>query len=264
MLGNSFTKWLWDNRRSSVVWGLAIAGVGGMYAAFWPTMSNPGMLEFLHGYPDELLEAINYTDISTAAGYLNATVYGLVVALLLVVYGVSAGTKAIAGDEEAGTLDLVLSHPLSRVELALQRFAAFLVSVAAISVALLAVLLLISGPAELEGITLASYLAMHLHLFLFGALFGAAAFAVGAATGRKGLAVGIGAGLAVFGFAANGVIPQIEGMEWIEDYSPFNWLNGGSPLQNGVQGGDALIMTGLVVVLVVVGVWAFTHRDVAV
>jgi ABC-2 type transport system permease protein len=264
MLANSFTKWLWDNRRSMIVWALSIAGVGGMYAAFWPTMNNPGMLEFLENYPDEVLEALNYTEIASAAGYLNATVYGLVVALLTVVYGVSAGTRAIAGDEEAGTLDLVLSHPLSRAQLALQRFAALLVSFGAISLALLAFLLLISGPAQLEGISVGSFLAMHLHLFLFASLFGAVAFAVGAATGRKGVAIGVGAGFAVYGFAANGILPQIEGMEWIEDFSPFDWLNGGSPLQNGVQGGDALIMAGLVVVLVGLGVWVFSGRDVAV
>jgi ABC-2 type transport system permease protein len=264
MLGNSFTKWLWDNRRWMIAWTVAIAGVGGMYAAFWPTIDNPAMRDLLDNYPDALLEAINYTDIATAAGYLNATVYGLVVAMLTVVYSVQAGTRIIAGDEEAGTLDLVLSHPLSRAWLALQRFAAFLTGVAAVAIALLLILLLVSGPADLEGISLGSYLAMHLHLFLFATFFGAVAFAVGASTGRRGLAIGVGAGLAVFGFAANGILPQIEGMEWIKGFSPFDWLNGGSPLRNGVQAGDVLIMSGLVVVLVVIGVWLFTRRDVAV
>ena len=144
----------------------------------------------------------------------------------------------------AGTLDLVLAHPVSRASLALQRFAAFLFSVVLIGVALLVVLVALTGPARLEGISVGDYAAMHLHLTLFAALFGSVGFGIGAATGRRGLALGVGAGVAVFGFAANGILPQVEGLEWVKGYSPFNWLNGGVPLVNGVQTGNALIMTG--------------------
>ena len=34
--------------------------------------------------------------------------------LLLLVYAIGAGSRAIAGEEESGTLDLLLAHPLSR------------------------------------------------------------------------------------------------------------------------------------------------------
>jgi ABC-2 type transport system permease protein len=264
MLRNSFTKWLWDSRRSVLAWTAAIAGVGGMYAAFWPTINNPQMRDAIANYPEAVLEALNYTDIATPAGYLNATVYGLVVALLIIVYSTSAGVRTIAGDEEAGTLDLILAHPVSRSRLALQRFAAFLVSLVVISAALWLVLLAVAGPADLKGISVGAFAAMNLHLLLFAGFFGAVGFAAGAATGRRGLAIGVGAGIAVFGFAANGILPQIEGLEWIEGFSPFQWLNGGSPLQNGMQGSDVLIMMGLIIVLVAVGTWGFDRRDVAV
>jgi ABC-2 type transport system permease protein len=264
MLRNSFAKWLRDNRRSVITWTAAIAGVGGMYAAFWPTIDNPQMRQALESYPEEVMEALNYTDIATPAGYLNATVYGLIVALLIVVYSISAGARTIAGDEEAGLLDLILAHPVTRARVALQRFAAFLVSVVLIGIVLLVVLLALAGPARLEGISVGDYAAMHLHLTLFAGFFGSLAFAVGAATGRRSLAIGAGAGIAVFGFAANGVLPQVEGLEWIKRYSPFDWLNGNAPLQNGVELGSVLIMAVLIVVLVAAGTWAFNRRDVAV
>ncbi len=264
MLGSVFTKWLWDARRSLLAWSLAIVIVGGFYAAFWPIANDPELQAALENYPPGLLEAINLTDITTAAGYLNATVYGLIVAVLLVVYAVSAGTQTIAGDEEAGTLDLILAHPVSRSRLALQRFASFLVSVSIIVVALWLMMLALAGPAQLEGISVGQFGAMHVHLILFAAFFGALTYAVGAATGSKSLAIGGGAGLAVLGYVANGIIPQAQGLEWVRNLSPFHWLNGDNPLQTGVQIGDALLMLGLAVVLVVVGTWAFDRRDVAV
>ena len=43
LLRNVFTKSIWDARRSLPGWTVAIAGVGLMYAAFWPTMRSPEM-----------------------------------------------------------------------------------------------------------------------------------------------------------------------------------------------------------------------------
>ena len=99
----------------------------------------------------------------------------------------------------------------------------------------LAILALV-GPAQLKGISVGQFGAMHVHLILFAAFLGALAYAVGAATGRKSLAIGLGVGLAVLGYIANGIIPQSEGLGWVRNLSPFQWLNGDHPLRSGVQG----------------------------
>lgn len=264
MLRNPFTKWLWDARRSVLGWTLAVAFVGGGYAAFWPTINDPALQEALKSYPSALLEALNYTDIASPAGYLAATVYGLLAAVLLIVYAVAAGTRLVAGEEEAGTLDLILAHPVGRATLALQRFASLVVSLVVINVGLELVLLALVGPAHLEGISLARFTAMQVHMVLFATFFAAVAFAVGAATGRRALAIGIGAGVGVWGFVANGIITQVEGLEWARNLSPFHWLGGGDPLRNGFQLGSLLLMLALAGALVAAGTWAFGRRDVGV
>ncbi len=264
MLRDVFTKWLWDARRSIAVWTLAIVIVGGGYAAFWPTIDSPGIQEALDSYPEGLLEALDYGDISTAAGYLAASVYGLIVAVLLVVYSVGAGARAIAGDEEAGTLDLIAAQPVSRVGLAVRRFAAFLVSVAIIVGVFWLAMLALIVPARLDDIPIAGFAAMHAHLALFAAVFGALAFAVGAASGRRSLALGVGAGAAVLGYVANGIIPQRDGLEWVENLSPFDWLTGNDPLRRGLDGGDCALMIVVVLILVAVGSWGFNRRDIGV
>ena len=48
MLANPFTKWLWDNRRSVIGWSMAVAAVGGIYAAFWPTFDDPEVQKFIY------------------------------------------------------------------------------------------------------------------------------------------------------------------------------------------------------------------------
>ena len=263
MTRSVFTKWLRDSRRSILGWTVAIAVVSGLYAAFWPLIDDPELQKLLENYPQAMLEALNYTDFTTALGYLNATIYSLLGALLTLVYAVTAGTRLIATDEEAGTLDLVLAHPVSRTSLALQRFAAFATSVLVIATVLWVAIALVAAVSGIDDLTLGNLAAMHLHLAAFGILFGAITFAVGAATGRRGLALGVGAGVGVLAYAMRGLIPQVQGLEWVEDWSAFVWLNGSEPLAHGVDPGHLGITLGLAAALVAVGTWAFTRRDVA-
>ena len=239
MLRNVFTKTLWDTRRALLGWALAISAVAVMYAAFWPTVNTPEMQDALRNYPQGVLEAINYDDLTSPAGYLGSSVYGLLIPLLVAVFAIAYGTQAVAGDEEAGTLDLLLAHPVSRTQLALQRFAALTTALALVGVVLWLGMLAIAGPAELADITAAEFAAATVQLILFGACLGALAFAVGAATGRKTLALGVSAGVAVLAYLANGVFPQVQGLQWTREVSPWHWYLGGEPLTNGLQTGDA-------------------------
>jgi ABC-2 type transport system permease protein len=262
--GTVYAKWLWDSRRSLVGWTVAIVVVGVGYASFWPTFEDPEIAELLDSYPSALLEAINYTNVSTPEGYLSATVYGLVVAVLTAVFAIGAGARTIAGEEEAGTLDITLSQPVSRPSLALQRVAALATAVVAVVAVFWLAMLAISGPASFSSIGAVHLAAMHVHLAAFALLFGTLAFAVGAATGRRAWALGVAAGVAVLAYAASGILPQVEGLEWTRGWSAFTWLNGSMPLANGVDAADLAIMLALSALFVVVGTLGFRRRDVAV
>ena len=264
MLRNVFTKTLWDARRSLLGWALAISAVAAMYAAFWPTVNTPQMQQALGNYPQGILEAFNYNDLASPAGYLGSSIYGLLVPLLVAVFAIAWGTQAVAGDEEAGTLELLLAHPVSRTRLALQRFAALITALTLVGALLWLAMVAIAGPAQLAGVTATEFAAATAQLVLFGACLGALAFAVGAATGRKALAITTSASMAVLAYLANGVFPQLQGLEWTRDLSPWHWYLGGEPLKHGLQAGDALLLLVVTMVLVAAGTLLFNRRDVAV
>ncbi len=264
MIRTVYAKWLRDSRRSLAAWTVAIVVVGCGYAAFWPTFEDPEIAALMENYPSALLEAINYTDITTPEGYLSATVYGLVVAVLIAVFAIGAGARLIAGEEEAGTLDLTLAHPVSRPSLALQRVAALVTAVVVVVAAFWLAMLALSVPVSFTGVSAGDLAAMHVHLAAFALLFGTLAFGTGAATGRRAWALGVAAGSAVLAYAASGILPQVEGLEWTQDWSAFTWLNGSMPLANGVDAGHLGIMLGLSAVFVGLGVLGFRRRDVAV
>jgi ABC-2 type transport system permease protein len=261
LLRNVFTKSIWDARRSLPGWTVAIVAVALMYAAFWPTMRSPEMAEAMAAYPEDLLAAFNYTDMATPAGYLGGAVYGLLVPLLVAVFMIAAGARSVAGDEDSGTLDLVLAHPVSRWSLALQRLAGLLTGMAVVTVVLTVAMVALRGTFQLDGVSAAGFLAINLQLGLFGACFGSLAFAVGAATGSRAAALGAGAGAAVLSYLANSVFAQTEALAWTRDGSPFHWYLGGDPLIHGVQwpGTAALLVSTLV--LAGLGTVLFGRRD---
>ena len=174
------------------------------------------------------------------------------------------GGTAIAGEEESGRLDLTLAHPVSRWSVTIQRFAAIVVQMLVVGVALAVALIAISGPAQFGEIGPANLAAASIHLSLLGIVFGALALAAGAATGRRGVAFGAVAIIAIGGFLGNNLGPMVEQLAWLRDVSPFHYYAGGLPLSNGFQVSDALVLAVASVILVAVGGVVFDRRDVAV
>jgi ABC-2 type transport system permease protein len=68
----------------------------------------------------------------------------------------------------------------------------------------------------------------------------------------------------VIAYLANGVFPQVEGLEWTRDLSPWHWYLGGEPLKHGLQVGGSLLLLAVTVGPVAAGTWRFNRRDVAV
>lgn len=264
MLRNLFTKALWDQRRGILVWSVAIAAVGAMYAAFYPSMNNPDMAAALEAYPQEVLEALGMTDITSAAGYLSSTTYGLLGPILIIIFAATLGIRAVAGDEENGRLDVLLAHPVERWSVVVQRFGAMVVAASLAGLLVFLALAALSGPAELEDIGPGNLAAASTQMVLLGLVFGSAGLAVGALTGSRGVAWAVVALGAVGTYFANTLGPAIEALAWTQDLSPFHYFSGGRPLVNGLQVGDSAILAVTALALVAIASVGFRRRDVAV
>lgn len=265
MLRNVFAKSLWDQRRGIIAWCLGIAVIGTTYSAFYPSVNTPEMAAALRAYPTEILEALGMADITSAIGYIGSTTYGLLGPLLMIVFAALLGTRAVAGDEESGRLDVLLAHPIERWQFVLQRAAAMIVALTLAGLALFVAMAAAAGPFQFATqIAVANLAASSFQLALLAMLFGALALAVGAATGRRSLAAAAVAVVGVIGYFANTLGPSIEALAWTRDISPFHYYSGGMPLRNGLQIGDSLVLISVIVVLVGLAIVGFRRRDIAV
>jgi len=259
-----FGKSLWDGRRGLIGWIIGITAVGCLYAAFYPTVNTPEMADAIKAYPKGLLDAIGFTDITSASGYVGSTTFGLLGPILILVFATAMGGSAIAGEEEAGRLDLTLAHPVTRWAVLLQRFAALVAAMAAVGLVLAVALIALSGPAQLEDLEPANIVAASAQLALLGIMFGALALSLGAVTGRRNLAAAGVAVIGVAGYLANNLAPSVGGLEWLQRLSPFFYQSGGAPLRDGFQAVDSAVLVVVSLIIVVAGGLVFDRRDVAV
>jgi ABC-2 type transport system permease protein len=257
-----FAQHLRANRRGYLGWAVAIAAVAAMYSAFWPVFGdNKDLTSAIDAFPASVKDAFHMQDYATAYGYFGSTVFGLLVPILTAVFAIAIGVRAIAGDEQAGTLDLILAHPVSRVRLALARYAAIVAAVAGAGVLLLLVVLAIRVPAKFTELSVGNLAATCFQLILFGICFASIAFGIGAYTGRRVIALGAAAYVAVAAYLADSFLPQISGLHWVQRFSPFGWYLNGEPLRNGVQWGNCALLLGVGLAFAAAGIWQFRERD---
>ena len=264
MLRSIFGKTLWEQRRALLGWTIGITAVGVLYAIFYPSIKSPEMAQAMEAFAPEFLEALGFTEIASAAGYLGSTTFGILGPVLMIIFGTWLGTKAVAGDEDGGKLDVLLSHPVSRWRVVAERFAALVVGAIAISLVLFVALVAVSGVAQFQEIGPANLLAATTHLALLGIFFGGLALAVGAATASRALVTVVVAVVGIVGYFGNTMAGQIPVLGLVRDVSPFHFYSGGRPLANGIQALDLTILALAAVVLVAIGAAVFSRRDVGV
>ena len=249
MLRSLFTKTLYDARRALVGWAVGLLATVAMIMAMYPTVRAGSYQRSVQEAPEALLRAFGMdrgTDIVSGAGYLGGYLFGFMLPMLLLVFAIGVGASAVAGEEDRGTLELLVANPISRTRVLAEKFAALTV---------MAVLL---GLVVLGGV-LAGGPLVGLRVGVAG-LVAAVAMAVGAATGSRGLAVGVGAAAAVAAYLVDSLAPLADALAWLQRLSPIWWATGNDPLQHGLGVGLLLLLAGLLTLLAVGG-RLFTQRD---
>lgn len=90
-----------DQRRSLLVWTVAIIGLVVMYAAVYPSIKGNTAYSRLMDQMPEAYRALfgvgSGADLTTAAGYLNTELLSFIGPLLVLLYAIAAGSGAVAG-----------------------------------------------------------------------------------------------------------------------------------------------------------------------
>jgi ABC-2 type transport system permease protein len=230
-----------------------MAAVGALFPSVGHTIGTLNV-------PHSVSNLLGGGDYGTITGWFRseiAAIYGPLVIGALAITGAAATT---AGEEEDRILGLVLAHPIGRPRLVAAKAGAIAAIVLLIALATwigLIVGVAIGG----GGITLGHITALAVQLAFFGFATGALAIALGAGTGRRSLATGVAAAVAILGWLINSFAPLVSGLDWLKYLSPFYYYAGHDPLTRGV-GIVGLVVLGVVsLVLTALGMVGIARRD---
>jgi len=264
MLRSVLLKTLHDSRRALLWWGLGLVGLVSMMVAVYPSVrGNESLNKLVQDYPKALKAFIAFggaVDYTTAAGYLGSELFSLMIPLLLLVAAIGAGARAIAGEEDQGTLDLLLANPISRRRLVLDKLAALAVELALLAVVLLAALAIGAWLSDMD-IGVSRLAAATLDAALLALLFGALAMLVGCATGHRGAAIAVPAAAAVAAYLVNVLAALVSPLEQLQKASPFYHYVAGDPLRHGLALDHSAFLVAAALAVTALAPIAFEHRD---
>jgi ABC-2 type transport system permease protein len=254
-------KTLRDQRRGFIAWGVGLAGLATMYSAFYPSVRNSAsdLQRYLEKLPEGLKNLIG-GDFTTPAGYLRTETFSTLGPILLLVFAIGAGSRAIAGEEEGRTLDLLLSTPIRREQLLLDKWIAMGVSALGLAAALELAIAIVGPVFELR-IGIADLTSACFMLYLLEVAFGTMALAIGCVTGRRGLAIAVAGALATITYVLNVLASSVVALAPLRPLSPFRWYLEPDPLINGVAAVNIAVLVGITAVVYITAGFSFERRD---
>ena len=239
-----------------------MAGYVALLAAIFPSIKgSPQFSDLLQQYPDAVKSLFGLSggvDIARGAGFIDAELFSLMLPLLAIVLAIGSGARTLAGEEDAGRLELILAYPLRRRSAVLAKGAAVGLELAVFCVAAFAALALASLVFGLD-LPFGRLAAGMLGIGLLALLHGWLALAVGAAWPSRALAIGIPAALAAAAYLVGGLHDLASWLDPLRFASSFWWV-GKSPLSNGSSWWHLAVVALASAVALAAGAWLIERR----
>lgn len=267
MSGVVFMETLRRNWRGMLYWGIGLSVYGYFITSF---VKDANILkqyaEITKSLPVAMLKFLG-TDASTLAtpeGFLGYGFFGYAL-IILAIYAILAGLNVTANEEDQGIMDILLSLPLARWRLVIEKFLAYTLMIVVIIAFALAGLY-IGNQASAVQIDVGHLIAGVVNILpgtlltLAFTMFVAVLFrSKGTATAVASIFV-IGSYLVNFlGLAASGtIVDQLRGISF------FYYYDYNSVLVNGLNWGNVALLVAVAALLFGGCLWLFQRRDVGV
>ena len=257
-----FLKTLRDYRIAIFGWGLGIGllmfTVLSAVSSLLATPEARASLVSLAGSFAWIAEPVK---VDTAGGYATWK-YGFTI-LVMALWPILAGSRMLRGEEERGSLNVLLSLPRSRTWVALEKLAAMWAALLGMAL-LIGLLTYAAGRGVNADYGLGGALLFGLNLTLISGVFGSISLFVSQFTQERRTASGITGGLLALFIMVDMIHRVIPDTDWLSRLSPVYYYNLSKPLiqSYGTDPVALLVMAVVSIVLSGAAIWLFARRDV--
>ena len=199
--------------------------------------------------------------VDTLGGYATFKI-GIFI-FLIAVWPLLAASRMLRGEEERGSLDVLLSLPRPRLRVALEKLAALWTALLAMGL-LIGLVVFAGGQKFGADFGFSDAVLFGVNLALVCAVIGGLALLTSQFTQERSTAAGWTAGLLLVFIVLDMVHRVIPNSEWISRLSPVYYYNLSKPLvpSYGVNAGAILLLIALSLILGVTSLWMFARRDI--
>lgn len=231
-------------RRSAIGYAAGMALYTFVVVAVYPAFKDSTSLDSLSGSAAAAFFGVT-GNLTSPGGWLNGNIYGNFFPLVMLLLTIGYGAACVAGQDEDGTLALVTALPIHRWAIVLQKVSAMALQALLMAAAVTACV--ICGRGFQLAVSPGNAVAVSVAVVLMGLDFGLLTITAGAATGRRGTALGVGSGLAAASYLISALASTISSVRMTRYLSLFYWSVGNDQISRGVgvSGFSVLIVTGL-------------------
>jgi ABC-2 type transport system permease protein len=268
-LRNIYTKTIRDNRAGILGWGLGIATLMAVGASQYGQLisGTPEERRRLAAETAKAFEGFSFligdiVGLDTIGGFITTRVMGFI-PVMIGLWAIVLAVGALRGEEQNGSIDVLLATPHSRWSVAEQKVAAVLTAV--LVVCALAWLGLWAGVAlTVEQLGVGDMALGMLNVFVMSVFWAGAGLLVSQFVAIRRTASSITGGVMFAAFLVNNLLSGNDNLSWLAWLSPFHWYSVSKPMAPGygMEWGALTLMVVAAVVVTLAAVWIFTRRDV--
>jgi ABC-2 type transport system permease protein len=262
MLSSVFTKTIYEKRWMILGWSGGVIAMSMLMMSFYHSFSGGALDSLVENLPESLRPLVgDVAALRTVPGYVAQQVFALRIPLLTIIMSVVLFSGLLASDEADGTLQNLLTRPISRWSLLLQKFLAG--SVACLLICLSSVIGVLVGLLFIgEAMSIWSLLQAALGTWLVSMVFGSFGFLIGAVRGHRGSAGSIAGVVAFTSYLLTSFAPSVTAIRSIERLSAFRYYNQPTIAEHGLSPSNALVMFLTTAFFLTAAGYLFNKRDI--
>lgn len=252
-------------RRTAMLWyAIGLVSYSVFIVAYYPTMQKIDITAYMANFPKELVAffAGSLTELTTIGGYLATEYLGFIWVLIIAAAGITFATKALSSEIDAGTMELLMSQPLSRRTLVSTRAMALAFFLA---VQLLATTVPIWLTARVVDVKVdAGNLAiLAVGGFLMALALSGVAFLFSSASRESGKPAAIVGGVLGVMWILHFMATNSTWAEKLEVVNIFKYWRPAELIEEGTMPTEAwFVLGGVAIITLVASVFVFARRDV--
>ena len=248
--------------RAIIGWGFSLILYGAIYMSI-----IPGLFEQLKSLEGLSVYRLVGMQLGSIEGYM-ASVVLVYVPILLGIYCIITSTSILAGEEDKGTLELMIAMPLSRWQILTAKAAAlsmvvlFIMSIASVGNAFVLAVIKTNTLINVTPFSLFTSLMSSLPLALGLIMMG---FFLGAILPTRRLSATVMTVFFIASFFVNNLAGMVKSLEPIQYFSLFHYYNPTKMIfTDGAQLSGTIILLGVAAVFYILAVIFFNRRNITV